>query len=215
VSFNGENHTLVNTLSVPRAAMFCGCKARPVRLEVTAQHRVQPCEQCQTVVARTTKENDIMASKKRFVASSTANLQTGKDMKPSQVEPGMKGVMATCVKGKEKFATRELFTLFNEYADALYGSEQGESEQVAASIEDAFAQEVQALSKPKTRFTALLPGMPCCIFIRTKDPVDPVQLVDAILQDLQTKQMHKTRYALLEIANIQTCQSIAALVHCV
>jgi tRNA acetyltransferase TAN1 len=109
-----------------------------------------------------------------------------------QVTPGMVGIMATCVKDKEKFATRELFALFNEYADTLYGPE--EELDHHGNVEDAFDQEVKNMNKPKTRFTALMPGMPCCIFIRVMDPVDPVKLVETILNDLQTKQQYRTRH---------------------
>ncbi|GJJ78621.1 tRNA acetyltransferase TAN1 [Entomortierella parvispora] len=114
------------------------------------------------------------------------------------IDPKMKGVMVTCVRGREVQASREACDLLSEYAEKLYGAHF--NDEVAAddeeeSIEDAIKREVAQAKKPKggKKFLPLMTGTDCVIFIRAMD-IEPSKLCHFILTDMIESGNKRTRY---------------------
>lgn len=131
-----------------------------------------------------------------------------------ELEAGAQGVLVTCNMNERK-CTSEVFSLLNEYADALYGPEQPADTQDSLSEDDedaeaALKKEVsQIQSSMKThqqRFSAVDSGANNVVFIRTHG-VDPEQLVHHILSDLHQTKKRKSRLILRMLPVSGTCKA--------
>lgn len=147
-------------------------------------------------------------------AKRSKNYEAGKILKE-----GMKGFLLTC-NNREKDAVREGYSLLNEYADKLFGSEQRitDNKDVESNgeeqddIDDALDKEKKNLraeseKKPsERRFQQVESGANNCIFIKTLLN-SPDQLVDEIVKDLQESQAQKCRFILRLLPILGTCKA--------
>ncbi|KAI1411514.1 hypothetical protein F5Y13DRAFT_55203 [Hypoxylon sp. FL1857] len=118
-----------------------------------------------------------------------AKLET---IKGKGLEAGDVGISTTTVKGRERQALEEMLDICEEYGERLYGikrqdaAEAGDEEE-DSDIEAAIKKEVQAMkstAKPKDSvFEPIRLDLDCLTFIKTKSPVDPVELVKQICKD--------------------------------
>ncbi|KAI0381082.1 hypothetical protein F5Y04DRAFT_255707 [Hypomontagnella monticulosa] len=106
------------------------------------------------------------------------------------LEVGDMGIWTTCVKGKERQALEELLDICEEYGERLYGIERKEDAEGADDdddIEASIKKEVRGMKpteKPKDAiFEPMRMDLDCLLFMRTKPPVDPVEMVQHICKD--------------------------------
>ncbi|KAL7620021.1 hypothetical protein AAE478_010570 [Parahypoxylon ruwenzoriense] len=115
-------------------------------------------------------------------------------LKAKGLEVGDMGIWTTCVKGKERQALEELANICDEYGALLYGiepenpaetGENGEDDDI--DIESSIKKEIQGMNsadKPKESiFEPLRMDLDCLLFVRTRPPVDPVEMVQRICRD--------------------------------
>ncbi|KAI1371023.1 hypothetical protein F4677DRAFT_436945 [Hypoxylon crocopeplum] len=107
------------------------------------------------------------------------------------LEVGDMGIWTTAVKGKERQALGEMIDICNEYAESLYGikppeasdEDEKEDDDIEASIKKEIAG-MKPTAKPKdSTFEPIRMDLDCLGFIRTRPPVDPVELVQRICKD--------------------------------
>ena len=115
----------------------------------------------------------------------------------NQIQPGMRGYLITCHRNKEKQATIEILSLFNEYFE--------KDHEFQGSLEDQLKQETSALLDEK-EFTSIPTGTDCLVFIQTKT-IEPVAFLDKILDDLMASKKKKTRYTSRIIPFEQSCKA--------
>lgn len=147
------------------------------------------------------------------------------------LEPGLTGFFCTC-NFREKDCVRESYNILNEYADKLYGPTNQNSTETDAEhketdedkddidITDQLNKELNDIkneSKQKVkdkRFQAVDTGASNCIFIRTNLD-NPQEIVSAILTDLVTTKIAKTRFLLRLLPILKTCKAnTAEIVDC-
>lgn len=144
------------------------------------------------------------------------------------LEPGFRGFFCTC-NFREKECIKEVYNLLNEYAGKLYpdladdqaptGSapatpdprSDSESEE-EADIGDLLKQEVDSMKRYSQkslrhkRFQVVETGASNCIFIKTNLP-SPEELTSAIVKDLFTTRIQKTRHVLRLLPVMATCKA--------
>lgn len=135
------------------------------------------------------------------------------------IEPGCSGIYVTCVRGHEKQCQNEMIQLFEEYSEGLAGEkEKLEANDQELSIEDSIAQELSGMKEAKktTLFVPVDLNCECVLFFRTRKPIDPVQIVQKICQDVRDTKVKKTRYAqrltpvtLTAAANLDNLKTLA------
>jgi len=151
---------------------------------------------------------------KRKAKDKAYYIRTAKLAKNSQKElsTGMKGFM--CTSAREKDSVREAYNILNEFGDILYGSENAKTnekneDQEVLEIEDELSAEVAELKKytprAERRFQSVATGVKGCVFIRSTVE-DPVQVVNAIMENIETKHERKTRFLLRMIPIQATCK---------
>ncbi|KAF3152998.1 hypothetical protein TWF594_000045 [Orbilia oligospora] len=141
------------------------------------------------------------------------------------IEPYKKGIFATCDKGRESRCVAELYRLFEEYADKLYGPEDAGTADTADNqnpnepedkpdvddIEAAIAAEISGINakgKAKdNRITSIKLDTPCLIFFHTKEPVDPAELVGFIFKDIEETKRRQTRFTNRLTPITKTCKA--------
>ncbi|KZL81241.1 thump domain-containing protein [Colletotrichum incanum] len=105
---------------------------------------------------------------------------------------GDKGIWVTFARGMDGKAISEFNTLCDEYGKTLYGivppGEEIESDNEDEDIEASIKKELEGISadtksKSKRNFKAIKAGIECVFFMKTRDPVDPVELCRRICQD--------------------------------
>lgn len=143
------------------------------------------------------------------------------------LEPGFKGFFCTC-NFREKDCVKEMYNLLNEYAGKLYPNEEDVPQERAASVEsdersdsesenetdigDMLKREVESMKKDSQkslrhkRFQVVETGASNCIFIKTNLP-SPEDLTNAILKDLSTTKVQKTRHVLRLLPIMATCKA--------
>ncbi|KAI2469151.1 hypothetical protein F4781DRAFT_431670 [Annulohypoxylon bovei var. microspora] len=106
------------------------------------------------------------------------------------LEPGDVGLSTTCVKGKERQALEELLDICEEYGETLFNLKAPDpasgDEAAAEDIESSIKKEVQGLKPSKDAeapFEPIRLELDCLLFMRTRDPVDPVALAHRICAD--------------------------------
>ncbi|GKT48415.1 tRNA dimethylallyltransferase [Colletotrichum spaethianum] len=105
---------------------------------------------------------------------------------------GDKGIWVTFARGMDGKAISEFNTLCDEYGKTLYGivppGDEVESDNDDEDIEASIKKELEGInadskSKSKRNFKAIKAGIECVFFMKTRDPVDPVELCRRICQD--------------------------------
>ncbi|TQN69124.1 TRNA acetyltransferase TAN1, partial [Colletotrichum shisoi] len=105
---------------------------------------------------------------------------------------GDKGIWVTFARGMDGKAISEFNMLCDEYGKTLYGvvppGEEIESDDNDEDIEASIKKELEGItadnkSKSKRSFKAIKAGIECVFFMKTRDPVDPVELCRRICQD--------------------------------
>ncbi|XP_049866558.1 THUMP domain-containing protein 1 homolog [Pectinophora gossypiella] len=139
------------------------------------------------------------------------------------LEPGFRGFFCTC-NFREKECVKEVYNLLNEYADRLYPGL--ESEPLAApaadrsdsesedetDIGDQLRRELDSMKKDSQkslkhkRFQVVETGASNCIFIKTNLP-SPEELTTAIIKDLYTTRIQKTRHVMRLLPIMATCKA--------
>ncbi|KAK3322110.1 hypothetical protein B0H66DRAFT_189861 [Apodospora peruviana] len=123
-------------------------------------------------------------------------------------QPGDVGIWVTCARRQENKAAREVTLLFEQYAEKLYGIKCEEDDatsedEEAEDIEAAIKKEVEALNSKKdpsesnSIFTVMKMNVDCLLFVKTKAPVEPIELVRSICLDARDIKEHgqmKLRY---------------------
>ncbi|CAG9784999.1 unnamed protein product [Diatraea saccharalis] len=144
------------------------------------------------------------------------------------LEPGFRGFFCTC-NFREKECVKEVYNLLNEYAGKLYpdlGADQipdgsapatpdarsdSESED-EPDIGDLLKKEVDSMKKNSQkslkhkRFQVVETGASNCIFIKTNLP-SPEEVATAIIKDLFTTRVQKTRHVLRLLPVMATCKA--------
>lgn len=144
------------------------------------------------------------------------------------LEPGFRGFFCTC-NFREKDCVKEVYNLLNEYAGKLYpdlGLEQQSVVPVSATPEDRsdsesedetdigdlLKREVDSMKKNSQkslrhkRFQVVETGASNCIFVKTNLP-SPEELTTAIIKDLASTRLQKTRYVLRLLPIMATCKA--------
>ncbi|KAK2044272.1 THUMP domain-containing protein [Colletotrichum somersetense] len=105
---------------------------------------------------------------------------------------GDKGIWVTFARGMDGKAISEFNLLCDEYGKTMYDisppDEGVESDNEAEDIEASIKKELDGISagsksKSKRNFKAIKAGIECVFFMKTRDPVDPVELCRRICQD--------------------------------
>lgn len=103
------------------------------------------------------------------------------------LEPGWQGIFATCVRGKESSARRELVEWISDLVDQKWPQESEQSPEQTQpdnGIEDSIAKEIAELSSDKSRLR-IQPcdlGCDCLIFVKLRWPINPTELAIAAAQ---------------------------------
>ncbi|XP_023934975.2 THUMP domain-containing protein 1 homolog [Bicyclus anynana] len=142
------------------------------------------------------------------------------------LEPGFRGFFCTC-NFREKDCVKEMYNLLNEYAGKLYPEEEVSTPRPASvepeersdsesdyetDIGDVLKQEVETMRKGSQsslrhkRFQVVETGASNCIFIKTNLP-SPEELTNAIIKDLSTTKVQKTRHVLRLLPIMATCKA--------
>jgi hypothetical protein len=140
-----------------------------------------------------------------------------------KIEPGDMGIWASCMKGKEGKATEELKHLFDEvipsfpaighvthnlqYAEKIYGvssstlnsdTKDGESEEEEEDIEASIRKEMASFEESKKSQTKLFSpvflDVQCVLFFKMREPIQPVEFVQMILEDAAAGAVRKHRF---------------------
>ncbi|KAJ3204724.1 hypothetical protein HK099_001047 [Clydaea vesicula] len=142
---------------------------------------------------------------------------------------GVPGIFITCVLGKEKQTIKEIYQIFNSHAETIYGKEstnkEEDVEENLVSIEDAFVgitslnfnhrnlititsiEELKSLNNVKAKrwFTAVDINIPCCIFVKTIEPIIPVDFVHSLLKHYQQSGKRVSKFLLRLLPVESTC----------
>ncbi|EMR08803.1 hypothetical protein PNEG_02972 [Pneumocystis murina B123] len=124
--------------------------------------------------------------------------------------PNWSGVFITCVRKHEKQAEREVLDLFYQYLDEqvpeLFISSSIKSDDVSlssdksfklssGSFEDQISQELAILKKKERWLQPINIKTACVIFIRTRWPLDPVQIVRYICEKISSNGIKGIRWS--------------------
>lgn len=120
---------------------------------------------------------------------------------------------------------KEVYNLLNEYADVLYPEVDGEQQPTATTedrseseseeetdIGDLLKREVESMKKNSQkslkhkRFQVVETGASNCIFIKTNLP-SPEELMAAIIKDLYSTKVQKTRHVMRLLPIMATCKA--------
>ncbi|CAL3971838.1 unnamed protein product [Diplocarpon coronariae] len=110
------------------------------------------------------------------------------------IEPGNSGIWATCAKNQEGRATAELKVMFDECAERFYGikpdsGEDGDDED-GDDIEASIQKELAAMDSKqnnKKLFSPVHLDIPCVLFFKTRQPIDPIDFVHRICEEIVAK----------------------------
>lgn len=129
------------------------------------------------------------------------------------IDPNTSGVYATCNRGREQGCRKELMNIFSEKVDQWWPDwqekleeepelpESEKKDQKELSVEEKIKLELAEMdnakdSEKKTK-SILQPmdlGCECLIFIKTKKPVDPTELVHRFCEEASNTRAKNTRY---------------------
>ncbi|KAG4304345.1 hypothetical protein PORY_002320 [Pneumocystis oryctolagi] len=119
-----------------------------------------------------------------------------------QLQPGWAGVFVTCTRTHERQATREILSLFSEFLEKYVKDDEENRILDSFSVknspicwEERIAQEVTELREKNSRKLQVIDTKtPCVIFIRTKWPIDPVEIVRDLCEKIQLNQVKRIRW---------------------
>ncbi|KAL1953141.1 hypothetical protein VTO42DRAFT_3555 [Malbranchea cinnamomea] len=118
----------------------------------------------------------------------------------ARIEGGDTGVFITCDKGKEKKCAAEVLDLFSQeianQSESLPETEEKASDSDGGDIDDIEAQikkEVEGMkpSQSKALFRFINLDIPCLIFIKMHNSLDPVQIVHRLCSDAQANPQNR------------------------
>ncbi|RDL32503.1 Uncharacterized protein BP5553_08959 [Venustampulla echinocandica] len=116
------------------------------------------------------------------------------------IGPGDIGIWATCARNQEGRATTELKSLLYQYAEKFYGiaaqpdeSDDDDEVDIEASIRKEAAAMGEKNGKPKM-FSPVRLDIECVLFFKTQPPIDPVDFVRRICEDIISSGTRSTRY---------------------
>lgn len=143
------------------------------------------------------------------------------------LEPGFRGFFCTC-NFREKECVKEVYNLLNEYAGKLYPDLKADQVPTVSSgtpdersdsesddepdIGDMLKREVDSMKRGSQmslrhkRFQVVETGVSNCIFIKTNLP-SPEEMAAAIIKDLYTTRIQKTRHILRLLPIMATCKA--------
>ncbi|ONH69074.1 tRNA acetyltransferase TAN1 [Cyberlindnera fabianii] len=124
------------------------------------------------------------------------------------IDPSTSGVYATCHRRKEKQCAAEFKELLEEAAEELYGdkmreednedSDDNDDEGEELSIEESLKKELESLKqKPKNKKEKIRHidlGCECVVFIKTRKPIVPEEIVAKICKDATESKTKNTRF---------------------
>ncbi|KAL8375764.1 hypothetical protein RB595_007065 [Gaeumannomyces hyphopodioides] len=124
------------------------------------------------------------------------------------VEPGYSGIWVTCARSQEAKAAREVRLLFDKYAEKLYGvaprdddaavedEDEDEEQDIEASIQRELTSMRPQKGKERARdevFTVLRQSVDCLLFVKTREPIEPVEFAHRICVDAKAAADPKVR----------------------
>ncbi|KAG4303683.1 hypothetical protein PCANB_000024 [Pneumocystis canis] len=121
-----------------------------------------------------------------------------------QLQSGWAGVFVTCLRSHERHAEHEILTLFEEYVEqTLINSSDSENSKDHINIstkiecwEDKMNRELTELRKLKHNWLQVINiKTPCVIFIRTKWPLNPVEMVQDICEKIRSNKIKRIRWS--------------------
>ncbi|KAF6834779.1 tRNA acetyltransferase TAN1 [Colletotrichum plurivorum] len=122
------------------------------------------------------------------------------------LDVGDQGIWVTFARGMDGKAISEFSLLCDEYGKTLYGlvppGEDVDSEEETGDIEASIEKELDGMRPakakgPRRSFKAIRAGIECVFFMKTRSPVDPVELCRRICQDASAcgdPKERKTKY---------------------
>lgn len=130
------------------------------------------------------------------------------------IDPNTTGVYATCNRGREQGCRKELMNLFSEKIDQWYPGWEEQLEENAEddaeektddkelSVEDKIKKELAELESSKNndknaKKSVLQPidlGCECLVFIKTKKPIEPADLVHRLCEEASVTKAKNTRF---------------------
>lgn len=111
------------------------------------------------------------------------------------LQPGWQGIFVTCPRKKESACRDEARNIFSELAEELYGESESNCQEAGTDIEEQIRAEVAALGKKsEAKVSTHLIGCECVVFVRIKDPIDPVRLVLETCAKLKNSRKKLSRY---------------------
>lgn len=130
------------------------------------------------------------------------------------IDPNTTGVYATCNRGREQGCRKELMNLFSEKIDQWYPGWEEQLEENAEddaeektddkelSVEDKIKKELAELESSKNndknaKKSVLQPidlGCECLVFIKTKKPIEPADLVHRLCEEASATKAKNTRF---------------------
>ncbi|KAJ3274575.1 hypothetical protein HDV01_002417 [Terramyces sp. JEL0728] len=113
---------------------------------------------------------------------------------------GTKGFLVTCHRGKERQSTTEITSIFESYTN------QDEQVDESKSIEDLLQQELNSIKSTKKKIFSMIPtNIPCTLFIKTNDTIEPVSFILKLMNDFIDSKIKNTRYTSRIIPITDTC----------
>ncbi|RKF82077.1 tRNA acetyltransferase TAN1 [Golovinomyces cichoracearum] len=125
-----------------------------------------------------------------------------------KIKPGDKGIWATCARGMERKATKELEFMFNQYAEILYGIDSFEfdsepfddNDDIETSIKNEIAslkatQASPLCGKEKKPFQSIPLNLQCVLFFKINSIIDPVDFVHQICKYITLNPEKQVKYS--------------------
>lgn len=118
------------------------------------------------------------------------------------IDPNTSGVYATCNRGKEQQCRKEIMNLLSEKIEQYYDLDDVEDDEnddeakEELSIEDQIKQELNGLKAPNAKRQFLKPielGCECLVFIKTRRPINPEELVEKVCKECMESKVKNTR----------------------
>ncbi|KAI9728403.1 MAG: hypothetical protein M1828_003803 [Chrysothrix sp. TS-e1954] len=132
------------------------------------------------------------------------------------IEPGDSGIFVTCARNKEAKSVAEIKDLFDdvckahtidtmddltgsEFAERLYGRDivgASSTEDAGVDVEAELNNEIKDMQKPTKQplFTNVHINIQCVLFLKTRNPVEPVSFCQAICEDAVQTKAKRTRF---------------------
>ncbi|KAF2758200.1 hypothetical protein EJ05DRAFT_380651 [Pseudovirgaria hyperparasitica] len=125
--------------------------------------------------------------------------QTQHGAENHRIEAGDVGIFATCNMKQERKCIAELRDLFDEYAQQIYNIRDDEpagDRDTPKDISAEIANELERIKSSKTDglFTNIKLDVECVVFMKTREPVEPVSFVHQICKDAAVSHRKQNRF---------------------